>query len=166
MTDNVSYPNITVVTVATKKRQTYLQKKKAKQKRKKTSCLPFLSWPVNDEFQWLDNPHKLKLSQALIELVEPFQDGCPEDPLLYMLGLIAWNSSIKPELRDSFPIPDGLNQSEIEDFESLIDALIARKLALFPHENRLMIDFFFDEDPDGDRTLIVTSSDPVFSSFA
>ena len=86
----------------------------------------------------------MKISAALLELVEPFY---PEPPTLQELqtivafGAIAWNASILDGAEREEHLRMMMGEVEEGDpalFESLLRDLIARKLRLFPDDRRLV----------------------------
>ena len=111
------------------------------------------------------------MSDALETLIEPFMpmmDSFMSLKLLLMLGIVAWNTAINgPEdrealvanLRATLP-PQSENLAGVEMIDLIIDALIERKKQLYPHNQRLMIDFKLTELGDGHHISVASTPSP------
>lgn len=112
------------------------------------------------------------MSQALMNLVEPYMLDWAQDAagleMLAQLGMLAWNETIVSEsliekaivnFVDALP-PEEKREAE-ETVRGLLKELQERKMLLYPHNKRLMIDVEIDIDPRRGPYFLVTSTPPL-----
>jgi hypothetical protein len=94
--------------------------------------------------------HGKKISEALLELIQPYQIRLKINTLaamqnLVLLGATAWAVALKPEsdraatmhnLLQTFPTMDKDMQRDVED---MVWGMVRRKLALFPDDKRVIV---------------------------
>jgi hypothetical protein len=117
-----------------------------------------------------------KASAALMELVEPWRDGCEDRDSYYkilMLGMTAWNISFMPadERKEHVrsileTVIEGDNdggtgrssaiEEDCADFEAILAELVSRKLLLFPLDRRFLLNLNLVETS-GDYRVTVMS---------
>lgn len=112
------------------------------------------------------------MSEALETLIEPFMsltENLIPLKLLVMLGIVAWNTTITgPEIRESLmaSMRATLRQQEGEQIvgaeilDLMIDAMIERKKELYPHNQRLMLDFKLTEVGGGFHISVASTPSP------
>jgi hypothetical protein len=113
-------------------------------------------------------PDADKISTRLNELIEPHLDLEEETvdsyKALVVLGIMAWNFSLfPPEERITF-VRNAVRSAVANGFpltERWLNDLIARKLRLFPSDERFIENFEAFEGPDGDFKLVVAASVPA-----
>ncbi len=131
----------------------------------------------------------IKLSEALIELCEPFEpEKLPARELENLIGLtaVAWNIAVLPEAERLEKLTDFVDTMPImrEELECEIDtvlhadskdtspapatttlhfigAMIQRKDNLFPKDNRLVLNYSVKDSPEGPHLTV--SSAPLNS---
>ena len=110
-------------------------------------------------------PDAGKISTRLNELIEPHLD-LEEETLdsykaLVVLGIMAWNFSLFPPEERTAYVRKAVRSAVASGFpltERWLNDLIARKLRLFPSDERFIENFEAFEGPDGDFKLLVASS--------
>lgn len=108
-------------------------------------------------------PGMPKMSELIVELIDPFADACDDDPAairnLVMLGATAWNAAVYgPEkgaslvkgLVETFPPADRSTGAAI------LASLILRKEELFPDDRRIVYDFQVRNTEDGPRIQVAS----------
>ena len=113
-------------------------------------------------------PDADKVSTRLNQLIEPHLD-LEEETLdsykaLVVLGIMAWNFSLLPSEERSDYVRKAVREAVARGFpltERWLNDLIARKLRLFPSDERLIENFEAFEGRDGDFKLLVASSVPL-----
>lgn len=102
-------------------------------------------------------PPSEKLSQRLLAVVEPFASNAENFKSyasLVGLAIIAWNSSLVVEDMRPFIVGDFVNDMAQEEeinrpeLTSIINALLSRKLELFPDDYREIHDYHLEEHGD------------------
>ncbi len=102
-------------------------------------------------------PDNGKLSQRLLAVVEPFANNAQNFKSyasLVGLAIIAWNSSLVVEDMRPFIVGDFVNDMAQEEdinrpeLTSIINALLSRKLELFPDDYREIHDYHLEERGD------------------
>ncbi|MBY0527141.1 MAG: hypothetical protein K2R98_27345 [Gemmataceae bacterium] len=89
-----------------------------------------------------DPPGQMKMSAALLGLVDPYlKDVTDEEDLrkMLLLGVIAWNLALLPASEREASINEFAKKAPGEtknDLHTVLDPLIARKLALYPDNQR------------------------------
>ena len=113
--------------------------------------------PEMRNMQFVDAPAGMaKMSDMLDDLIEPFVDAADTEGAyrnLVTMGVIAWNTAVLPtnELEESLAHLES-NFPDKEDFDvakGLLFELMKRKLALFPDDHRLVVDFTLTPQSDG-----------------
>ena len=120
----------------------------------------------------LELPGVLKMSDVLDELVAPFNhDDLTDEQVKQLLtyGVLAWNLGIVPKAvaRQMFDaIHDAQKSSLVERTEAraLIEALVERKVTLFPDIDRLIIDFTLTRDGDFLHLNVLSTIPPPANS--
>ena len=94
--------------------------------------------------------HGKKLSEALLDVIQPYKAMLKVNTLtqmhnLVLMGVAAWAVAIGPEpdrprifrnMVDTFP---DMSKAVRADFEEILWGLVERKLALFPNDQRVII---------------------------
>ncbi|HET6428788.1 MAG TPA: hypothetical protein VFJ30_10285 [Phycisphaerae bacterium] len=110
-------------------------------------------------------PGLRKLSEVIIELVEPYMEAfTPESvEMLIELGIVAWNlANLPPRQRRKtkaktlrgFPGPR-------RDVEAFLDELIERKESLFPEDRRFAMDYTYTPGKAGGYLQVLSAMDPA-----
>ncbi len=108
------------------------------------------------------------MSQALMNLVEPYMLDWGQDAsgleMLARLGVMAWNETILPESMIDKAIADFVHSLPAEEkkeaeevVRSLLEELQERKMLLYPHNKRLMIDVEIDIDRRGPYFQVIST---------
>jgi hypothetical protein len=110
-------------------------------------------------------PDARKISTRLNELIEPHFDAEEETldsyKALVALGIMAWNFSMSPPEERITYVRKTVRAAVARGYpltEGWLNDLIARKLRLFPSDERLIQTFEAFEGPDGDFRLVVAAS--------
>lgn len=95
------------------------------------------------------NPEgELSISDAISNIIAPYRDTAPDYQAfkkLVMVACAAWNASILPaqkreemlaDMRKAMP-----DQQSREDFTEIIKDLMKRKKKLYPHVDRMIVEF-------------------------
>jgi hypothetical protein len=121
------------------------QHRKDKKRRRLPGTAPEFAGSGN--FVVVNRPGAVKMSEALMTLVEPEWHRCPNEEAMQKLltmGVAAWNAALMQgakratlvdELAQTFPAD--LRQ----EFKELLEPLIRRKEELFPHIQRPILSF-------------------------
>lgn len=94
-----------------------------------------------------DPPGMEKMSEVLLDFVEPYLDSAPTEEALrklLVLAVVAWNAALLPTTeRDKFiqESENALPPDARADFRTVLDPLIARKLAHFATIRRGIFEF-------------------------
>lgn len=115
----------------------------------------------------VDSPDMEKMSEVLIEFLDPYLDpfrSLKELTNLVNMGVAAWNVALLPEpnreqaLREAMALipPDGQ-----VILRALLDSLVRRKLTLFADIRRGILDVQVTRQPDGSPHLSVVSTLPL-----
>jgi hypothetical protein len=114
--------------------------------------------------EMLVNPRgAAKMSEALMDLVEPEWGGCADDDSmrkLLFLGMIAWNAALMQGAeRAAFleKMAQGFPSDLREDFKRLVEPFILRKQRLFPYNQRPILSFDLSWLASGEPYLSVIS---------
>jgi hypothetical protein len=115
-------------------------------------------------------PGQERMSEVLEDFIEPYMDLIDADSLdefrkLVSMGALAWNLSLLPAERrgeeiDAFHakwLPKS-DKTTATDFRSLIEKMIARKLARFPNNRRFIMKFEVADQ--GDNFYLQVASTP------
>ncbi|MEB3310576.1 MAG: hypothetical protein VKJ02_10110 [Snowella sp.] len=143
-------------------------KNKLQRKREKEAFKRFKekleSNPDNQNKLFIENPkHLRKMSEVLIDFIQPFLDDVEtsqQRTMLVEIAIMAWNVALLPEeTREEFlqqmlssKNNQGIslfteeNSETKEEFQRLMKRLIKRKLKYFAEENRFVTDFQVTED--------------------
>jgi len=105
----------------------------------------------------------VKMSEALLALVEPEMDECADDEAmrkLLTLGMAAWNAALLQGAKRTAMLEDLARTLPIElrqDFIHYVEPFIRRKEELFPHIQRPILSFDLTWLPSGQPYLRVAS---------
>ena len=120
------------------------QHRKDKKSRPARQAQPALS----PDFLLIETPPgKVKMSEALLELLDFEWQQCEDDASLRKLltiGVAAWNAALVQGLRRTElveKLAQGLPSAVRQDFRDFVDALIRRKEQLFSANRRPILDF-------------------------
>ncbi len=126
------------------KKQRALDKKRRRRQQKKLGRPSFL--PPDAEIFY--GPRRgQKMSEVLLEFIEPYRDSAPTEESLRKLltvALVAWNAAmLSPSERLKFlrETAEDLPAEVRDDFQAVIEPLIARKEKHFSHCRRWIFNF-------------------------
>jgi hypothetical protein len=111
-----------------------------------------------------------KASAALIHLAEPLTseaDDTDAREKSLMLAMVAWNLSLLPESKRKEQMASLLEKAAASEdrleassfFQPIIDALVSRKLQLYPLDRRFLVDLQVFETSDGYRVTVASALD-------
>jgi len=101
-----------------------------------------------------------KSSEVLLELIEPLNlPNITSGKLLSLaqLGVTAWNLALMPEDKRLGLFNEAVKRMPIE-MKAIVFGFIERKLALFPDDDRFILDVTIREEENGEPTLLVMSA--------
>ncbi len=143
------------------KRQLALDKKRRRrQLRKKMGRSSFLP---GDTTIIYDLPGAAKMSEVLLEFVEPYMESAPtEDALrkLLTLAIVAWNAALIPPAEREALIrktEDGLPPDMRSDFRAILEPMILRKQQLFSDNRRAIIEYELTMRPAGPYLQVMST---------
>ena len=143
------------------KKQIALDKKRRRrQLRKKMGRSSFLP---GDTAIVYDPPGAAKMSEALIEFIEPYRESATtEDELrkLLTMAIVAWNAAlIAPAEREALirKTEDGLPPDMRSDFRAILEPMILRKQQLFSDNRRAIIEYELTMRPAGPYLQVMST---------
>jgi hypothetical protein len=144
------------------------RKKKKKRDKKKRSHLlkPRLPQGFEDTVVIESPPGQKKMSEVLLDFVEPYSDQWRNEAELRTLLNIAtlvWNASLLTGSQREEAIQDMIQAVPPEgrvDFRRILDDMIQRKMALFAGNKRAILSFEVSKTPTGPYVSVISSLDP------
>jgi len=110
-------------------------------------------------------PRMRKLSEVILELIEPFMDDIPLEnmEMLIQIGIVAWDLAILPPHQR--PKAKAMMLREAHgprgDVGALLDVFIERKEQLFPDDRRFVVDYTYTPGKKGGYLQVLASMDPA-----
>ncbi len=104
-----------------------------------------------------------KMSQVLIEFIEPYTDDADSDESfkkLLTIAIIAWNASLLPdkEREDLIDKTITILQPELrQDMKGILERMIQRKGAHFGHIRRMIIDYQIEMATKGWHVIVAST---------
>ena len=131
------------------------RRKKERQRQGGVGVLEDFPGAFGKKVAWVERPEGFpKLSEALVELIEPFLTG-DEDLVtvrkLIQIGVIAWNVSLDEETNPEEILEDvGIDKVEGAEFlRAFLLDLVDRKRFLFPYDGRDIVAWDVNPQPEG-----------------
>jgi hypothetical protein len=134
--------------------------RRLKQRRSRPASIPQHGLAV------YDLPGVAKMSEVLLDFVEPYRDLVGTDEALRKLltvAMVAWNAALLPpsDREELIASTTQAHPPEMrEDYRAILEPLIQRKLAVFPANRRGIVNFDLSMGASGPH-LLVTSTLPV-----
>jgi hypothetical protein len=110
-----------------------------------------------------DPPGTEKMSEVLLDFVDPFQDLAETDDAyrkLLTVGMAAWNAALLSSAEREKMIQElgeTLPPELRPDFRELLEPLIQRKLDCFAGNRRVIVDYQLTMAPEGERLLVLST---------
>jgi hypothetical protein len=104
-----------------------------------------------------------KMSQVLIEFIEPYADNADSDESfkkLLTIAIIAWNASLLPlkERQDLIDQTITILQPELrQDMKGILEGMIQRKETHFAHIRRMIMDYEVEMTPGGWHVIVAST---------
>lgn len=146
-----------------KKNSKRKQEKKLKRARLKKAKSPFQGPFGGDMKVILSPPGEAKMSEVLVEFVDPYLEGIEsEDALkkLLTLGMVAWNAAVVLGSKGDELVERILEKVPADSRSTLkrsIEDLILRKKTYFADIKRLFIDFKLVMTPNGPHVSVLST---------
>lgn len=127
-------------------------RKKRERNKRRTNPVPMGVLPAVSRAM---PPQQGPLSEALVKIIEPYQNGASSLEtyrLLVTLGALAWNLTILPEHKRNLHIGGTMSKMDFpdrDDWQDLLRTLVQRKERLFPHDGRIIVDSQVTTTPTG-----------------
>jgi hypothetical protein len=144
-----------------KKKQERDKKKRAQARKRRAAQRDFLEGATILEMP----PGERKMSEVLLEFIEPYTDQCPtEDALgkLVTVGVVAWNAALESgSKRQEFidHMVEAVPPEARPAMRGIIAELIQRKLAYFAGNRRAIVDYQLSMTPQGPHLSVVSTMD-------
>jgi len=111
-------------------------------------------------------PGEEKMSEVLLEFIEPYDDQWQtEEQLrkLLVMAVLAWNAALLPVDEREKMIQDILKTMPPDirsDGRAILDEMLRRKFALFADNKRAIVDYQVTSTPDGPHLSVMSSLPP------
>jgi hypothetical protein len=110
-------------------------------------------------------PGMRKLSEVILELVEPFMNDIPLEnmEMLIQIGIVAWDLAILPPHQRPKAKAMMLREAHgpKRDVSALLDVFIERKEQVFPDDRRFVVDYTYTPGKKGGYLQVLASMDPA-----
>jgi hypothetical protein len=133
-----------------------------------TVLIPPAGTSIHDPARYLAKLPAGRLSDALVELMEPYIPWPPGPEELdvleqgLLLGALVWNATVEgtdlrasPELR-RWADRSGMTERDRDDLRRVVEEIAARKRALFPEDRRIVADV--EVVAEGGRATVLAAS--------
>jgi hypothetical protein len=144
------------------------RKKKKKRDKKKRSPLlkPRLPQGFKDAVVIQSPPGEEKMSEVLLDFVEPYSDQWRNEADLNNLlnmATLAWNAALFSDSQREEAIRDMMQAVPPEarvEFRTILDAMIQRKISHFAGNKRVILSFEVTRTPKGPHVSVMSTLDP------
>jgi hypothetical protein len=111
-------------------------------------------------------PGAAKMSEVLLDFLEPYQEYAPTTDAMHKLivtALVAWNAALLPKAEQEKSLrkfSKSLPADAREDFNAIVKEMIERKDKYFAQYTRHIIDYELTETKDGHHISVISTVDP------
>ncbi len=142
---------------------------------KKVSALPALIENIQADSELksrqvvINPPGEVKMSEVIAELIQPFREeasSLPEYHWLVTLSCVAWNTANLPAEKRMGAINSFLDEfsampaRDRQEITQIALDLVRRKVALFPDNRRMIVDFKVTETKNDYHVAVASTQQP------